>query len=142
VLRTEAGEVPAVGGEQPGGTDPLGSSGDCGIDEAEWQIGVLTHQLGGTHYVGGIERLERELAGRDRTRKRRLGAWTQAAVEEVRQLGKDCGGHQHVFRGAAPPVAHPRMPGVVAVEQRVQRTGIGQGAHRWLTSGRRSAADR
>jgi hypothetical protein len=49
-----------------------------------------------------------------------------AAAQQVSDLGEDNSGDEYVIGEALPPGTHSFMPGVVAVQESIERTGVGE----------------
>jgi hypothetical protein len=107
-----------------GRVEALGGGDDRGVDRAERQVAVARHQLGDPDGVGGVERLEDQVATREVAEEPDLGLPAEASAKEVRDLRYDERRHDERPGVRFEQLEGRCVMGVVGVDVGVERTGV------------------
>lgn len=108
--------MPTIGSEKVARTKSFGDGDDAGVHEAEWQIGVLSHQSRGARDVFSLELLDDELSVRDRRDERFLRYGADPRLQEVGNFGENGDRNDDLPPRAPPPVVDARMPVIVRLD--------------------------
>jgi len=125
VARSYDAKMFSIGREDFTSLETLGDSNDRCVDETQWQIAISVHDVGDARKIVVLERLDRELAIGDRPHKCLLSNRSDSRLKEVCHLSENRDRQDDVRDRAPPPRVDARMPAVARVDERVDRTRIG-----------------
>ena len=129
MLRSYDTKVSTVGGENLAHIQTLGDGDHRRVDESQWKVAILAHDVGHAYQVILVQRLDHKLARSDGVDERKLGVGTDPRGQQIRELGEHGDGHPNITeteRIARPPRDDVLVPTVTGIHERVQRTRVGQ----------------
>jgi hypothetical protein len=124
-------KMTAIGGEHFGSVQSLCCRNHRCIHKTEIEISIFSHESLGSSDILRLEGFNNELAVRYRPHESAFGLLGDSRMEEIADLRQHTHGNYHRLAVLAPPSYNPLVPRVVAVDQRVEGTRVGDYSHAW-----------
>lgn len=121
---THHGEVTHVDGGDLGDPKPFGGSDHRGVDRSERKVVVPRDELGDALDVGGVKRLQGEIAVRQVAQEADLRLPTEPRADQMRDLGDDEHRYDQRSGVSLEQLETAVVMGIVRVDVRVERAGV------------------